>query len=688
MVKMRPEKMETSTTMRPFQVRSRLGKVQATSKGSTPPFTEQDTFKRTLQLVLAFLILLSFAYAEELVWPVSGTISSAPGVRIDPITGSAGSNHEGVDIPLASGTPVSAAGSGVVRVRNTNGSGPGTGYDPNGYGDYVYIEHPDGTTTLYGHLSAINVADGDTVSQGQNIGAVGNTGGSTGPHLHFEVSNAPFAPPLTINGQTWSDNAGVGKGSYVVVGTAFAATGLGGPGNVPTEEENPFVAGAILEENKDLLNRFTPDAKQWFARTVNFVEGRRNGGLDNETLTYGDITFKPKGPNLFTAFINIGWAFTFALFVYAIVNANYFYRSDDYWKILGRLIIAVALISGTPAISKSMGNNWAKINDFTQKSFAADVNTQLFNSTLSIVASLPSFLAGLAAMDKLAEVSDGGFSLSLPFSGGEEKGTTKARAAMVVRIALGVIITMYSLHTFTIYSTSLVLILAMLFLPIVASLLLLPSTASYITRWVSMVLTAYASLIVGIVVYSMAMDIAFVAPLDNLGTSIVDTGKSLIDTFSAVIPNINIFDPESLQTVTEYADGVATESKEVVANMTNTIGLFVFYAIFMIVGMLVGVFLLLNFERMVAGFFGGAAASGANALFGAAGLALGQLSSAGGSGGGGGGGGNSKPALPASPGGNRAGKAQISNTDGSARQTSTVRRGNFQKDPSVKTIDV
>ncbi|MDQ1193235.1 murein DD-endopeptidase MepM/ murein hydrolase activator NlpD [Brevundimonas vesicularis] len=86
--------------------------------------------------------------------------------------------HKGVDIAAPKGTTVFTAAEGEV-IR--------TGYDPEGYGNFIEVRHPNGMSTLYGHLSRIDVANGDAVASGQRIGLVGSTGYSTGPHLHFEV---------------------------------------------------------------------------------------------------------------------------------------------------------------------------------------------------------------------------------------------------------------------------------------------------------------------------------------------------------------------------------------------------------------------------------------------------------------------------------------------------------------------
>jgi murein DD-endopeptidase MepM/ murein hydrolase activator NlpD len=86
--------------------------------------------------------------------------------------------HKGVDIAAPTGTAVHASAEGeVLRI----------GRQPDGYGNFIEVRHPNGMTTLYAHLSRIDVASGDRVLVGERIGLVGSTGYSTGPHLHFEV---------------------------------------------------------------------------------------------------------------------------------------------------------------------------------------------------------------------------------------------------------------------------------------------------------------------------------------------------------------------------------------------------------------------------------------------------------------------------------------------------------------------
>jgi murein DD-endopeptidase MepM/ murein hydrolase activator NlpD len=110
-------------------------------------------------------------------WPVVGKLETGVGGRHNPFTGRGWEYHEGQDIDAAYGTPVLAAASGKVIIASSQ----------HGYGNVVYIDHGNGLSTRYGHLSEIDVTVGQTVVRGGVLGKVGSTGRSTGPHLHYEV---------------------------------------------------------------------------------------------------------------------------------------------------------------------------------------------------------------------------------------------------------------------------------------------------------------------------------------------------------------------------------------------------------------------------------------------------------------------------------------------------------------------
>jgi murein DD-endopeptidase MepM/ murein hydrolase activator NlpD len=118
-------------------------------------------------------------------------LAPSPGLKAPPRGFPAVFMHEGIDLAAPSGTPIYAASDGIVVGATLNG----------GYGNWIRIDHPRKLSTVYGHLSefALGIKEGAEVSQGDLIGFVGNTGRSTGPHLHFEIlSGGKAVDPLSF----------------------------------------------------------------------------------------------------------------------------------------------------------------------------------------------------------------------------------------------------------------------------------------------------------------------------------------------------------------------------------------------------------------------------------------------------------------------------------------------------------
>ncbi|HEX8650207.1 MAG TPA: M23 family metallopeptidase [Pyrinomonadaceae bacterium] len=128
------------------------------------------------------------------IWPVAGPLRGGYGVRSNPFGGSSLEFHKGQDISAAWGTPVVGTANGTVVIAGWQ----------RGYGWVVYLDHGNGLSTRYGHLSRIDVAVGQTIKRGEQLGLVGSTGRSTGPHLHYEVrmngqpiNPIPYLPSLS-----------------------------------------------------------------------------------------------------------------------------------------------------------------------------------------------------------------------------------------------------------------------------------------------------------------------------------------------------------------------------------------------------------------------------------------------------------------------------------------------------------
>lgn len=123
------------------------------------------------------------------VWPVHGWVTSGYGYRISPFTGKR-QFHAGLDISTRTGSPIVSPAAGVVTFAGREG----------GYGNMLVINHGHGLVTRYGHLSSFAVKLGQKIARGQKVGAVGSTGRSSGPHLHYEVlmSGVPTNPRYYI----------------------------------------------------------------------------------------------------------------------------------------------------------------------------------------------------------------------------------------------------------------------------------------------------------------------------------------------------------------------------------------------------------------------------------------------------------------------------------------------------------
>lgn len=130
-----------------------------------------------LLITIAILITLPLSARADLKLPVNGVVTSGVGWRVDPFGSGRFAFHRGTDIAVPVGTPVHATRGGRVVFAGVHG----------GHGNTVIIEHGNGERTLYGHNSSVAVRRGERVAAGVVIAHSGNTGRSTGPHVHYEL---------------------------------------------------------------------------------------------------------------------------------------------------------------------------------------------------------------------------------------------------------------------------------------------------------------------------------------------------------------------------------------------------------------------------------------------------------------------------------------------------------------------
>ncbi len=124
--------------------------------------------------------------------PVNGYVTDGFGMRRNPFNGEGREVHEGIDVAVDFGTPVTATADGLVIYAAPHA----------GYGNLVIVYHSNGITTRYGHLSRISVEAGQRVKRSDQVGNAGSTGRSTGPHVHYEIrENDQSVDPLRYAGQ-------------------------------------------------------------------------------------------------------------------------------------------------------------------------------------------------------------------------------------------------------------------------------------------------------------------------------------------------------------------------------------------------------------------------------------------------------------------------------------------------------
>jgi murein DD-endopeptidase MepM/ murein hydrolase activator NlpD len=173
-----PVNKEARVIIKDSTKENRKGKKTA-KKEKTHTISLDEIVARTVQASINPQENQSSSPFEPRLPPVGGVISSGVGMRIDPIDGKI-RHHNGIDIAISEGTPITPVAPGIVIYSGQR----------SGYGNTVLVEHDNGLVTLYGHNSRLTIPSGQPVDTNSVIALSGNTGRSTGPHLHFEAWQA------------------------------------------------------------------------------------------------------------------------------------------------------------------------------------------------------------------------------------------------------------------------------------------------------------------------------------------------------------------------------------------------------------------------------------------------------------------------------------------------------------------
>ena len=175
--------------------RDTIASVAKKYKGDTDEIMAYNNLQKGDSLAVGSIIIIPdgevVVSPSSIKWSGSSGLKEYSGYYLKPVARSIKTQgihgYNGIDLAAPTGTPIMASADGQVIIARMGGWN-------GGYGNYIVVRHGNGTQTLYAHNSKNNVSAGDSVSQGEVIGAVGNSGKSTGSHLHFEIRGAknPF----------------------------------------------------------------------------------------------------------------------------------------------------------------------------------------------------------------------------------------------------------------------------------------------------------------------------------------------------------------------------------------------------------------------------------------------------------------------------------------------------------------
>jgi hypothetical protein len=591
--------------------------------------------KRILKLFTTLtLLLFGFTQAQncttgEFQWPVTGPTgyeAGDVGPRVPPAPG-ASEFHRGLDFGVPTGTPVMAAGGGVVESAF---------YDSGGGGNVMIIRHPNGTRTRYMHLDSFVAQEGASVAQGQQIAVSGSTGVGSGAHLHFEIESANGDRAPMVNGQYWDKAAGLTGGQQVKAGECIggiAAAGLSpggevagdpsqGSGTPPTTNGNtgsnangnnagggqvpanfdpnkpPALPQSPFDPTNVDLDTLLPTPQAWIDETLAIME-RFNLAKNMNTL---------------------GFVLLFAGFVYGLVNATYFYRSDQYFTLFGRLIIAAGLIWGSPKIAESGLNMWTSIYNNLQSNVAGEAITTLEGHINTFSPIIKDWAVTSGTLSALGAVAPKPFGIDVvkPVADMAQDFT---RQLFTITVLMGSI---YGIFFLAIYVSMLMMLLAGILLPVLAAFLVLPGMLSWFSRWLSMVVLSLSMIVVLPFMLHVVVSLGVSKPVETLAT-IAEGATEQINWLKTKADTEN---PGWTAKIWEYGTYIASMTSAALTVSGNLAQIFiqwVFGLIILAIGVLAGIYLLQQIPSLLRGFIGGAAGSAAQAVSGSsiAGLAIG-----------------------------------------------------------------
>jgi hypothetical protein len=341
------------------------------------------------------------------------------------------------------------------------------------------------------------------------------------------------------------------------------------------------------------LETFMPNPVTWLEEAHRFVRDNRLAeGV--ETLSY---------------------ALVFALLLYGAIRAGYFGRSSEFRALFARLLLAGALLLGTPAIRTVAQDTWASVYGWSSGIWARQLNAELGAAAGNLGAQLAG-VWGAASVARIAGAKLTGLTAKRLAEGGAGAAAQAASSGdrlgllrTLLNLSSLLLSPLIGVYAALIFLSGLVVLLALVFLPLSAALLMVPGGDGWIGRWVG----AYAGAVFTVaflpLVFGVAVKLGLIEPMNRLNAEISSLNAELIGLVQATAAEQkNLVPGSAFDALSRLFDGSYWASLgEALSRIMQMLLAWVVSLVSMVIGLVVGALLLLNLERQVAAFVGGLA---------------------------------------------------------------------------------
>jgi hypothetical protein len=346
------------------------------------------------------------------------------------------------------------------------------------------------------------------------------------------------------------------------------------------------VTGSALAQEAWLF----PDPIAWYRRTNDVITG------------YG----------LHTQVETLGYALVFTLFAYGAARAAYFARSAEFGALFGRLLLVAALLLSLTPIRSALHGTWVAAFGWSSSMFEG-VQDELLSSADDIALLLAPFFAAGASVTYLGRRVATRSAAAALQSGGRTSASLAGRAAGYMNGVLLLFFPLFGMYAALVYASGLVVLLSMLLLPLAGALLLLPNGASWMSRWLGMYAGSLFTVLFLPIVFGIAVDLGMAQPMRTMSThmdeALVAFGAAA--EMMAVPTGPDAWNPAQWQS---WLESVPDSLLSAFGGIVSILLGWLLSLIALIVGMLVGVYLLMNLPGLMGGFIGGIGASAASAF--------------------------------------------------------------------------